>query len=132
MPELAILDHLRRDGWNGVWVSSFGAQELRSRWFPAPAFRTIAQAGAPIWAAAIFESVRAENGGKLGNFLDVFAWREPNEVSFVEAKVGPDRLRETQRRFLQRALRLRQLTEFTIIEVTDSPGSDTGATGTVV
>lgn len=28
--ELAILDHLRRDGWNGVWVSAFGGQALRS------------------------------------------------------------------------------------------------------
>jgi hypothetical protein len=118
--ELAILDHLRRDGWNGVWVSAFGAQELRSGWFPAPAFTKIAAAGAPVWAADIFESVRAENHGKLGGFFDVFAWREPGEVRFDEAKVGPDRLRDTQRMFIQRTLRLRPLKEFTIMEVTES------------
>lgn len=129
--ELAVLEHLRADGWNGVWVSAFGAQELRSRWFPAPAFRAIAQTGAPIWAVDIFESVRAENGGKLVGFFDVFAWRQPREGRFVEAKVGPDRLRDTQRTFVQRALRVRQLPELTIIEVTDSSRSDTALSATI-
>ena len=30
--ELAALDHLRRDGWHGVWVNPFG-RELRAEWF---------------------------------------------------------------------------------------------------
>jgi hypothetical protein len=115
--ELAILDQLRHDGWRGVWVSAFGAQELRCEWFPAPAFRTIAQAGAPAWAVDIFERVRAANGGTLGGFFDVFAWREPGEIRFDEAKVGPDRIRDTQRRFVENALRLRRIEEFTIIEI---------------
>ncbi len=32
--ELAVLDYLRRDGWDGVWVSAFGGNWFRSEWFP--------------------------------------------------------------------------------------------------
>jgi hypothetical protein len=48
------------------------------------------------------ERLRAANGGKLRGFVDVFAWREPGQVRFAGAKAGPDRMRETQRRFLAR------------------------------
>ena len=34
--ELAVVDHLRHDGWDGVWVSAFQSH-LRNAWFPAPA-----------------------------------------------------------------------------------------------
>jgi hypothetical protein len=40
--ELAVVHHLRGDGWRGVWVNSYRA-ELRSQWFPAPAVKTITQ-----------------------------------------------------------------------------------------
>jgi hypothetical protein len=40
--ELAIVDHLRADSWHGVWVNAFRG-ELRSRWFPAPAVKTLAE-----------------------------------------------------------------------------------------
>ena len=110
------MDHLRRAGWDGVWVSAFG-NWLRSEWFPAPAFRTLAEAGAPAWAAEIFERLRAANDGKLSGFFDVFAWQEPDEVRFVEVKVARDRLQPTQRRFLERALRFHGRSQFMIIEV---------------
>ncbi len=118
--ELAIVDYLRRDDWQGVWVSAF-ARELRSQWFPAPAFRTLAEAGAPIWAIQVFDRLRAANGHRLSGFFDVFAWREPGEVRFDEAKVGPDRIRDTQRAFVETALRFHRLEDFTIIEVTAQP-----------
>jgi len=44
--ELAVVDHLRGDDWRGVWVNAFRG-ELRSGWFPAPAARTLAEAGVP-------------------------------------------------------------------------------------
>lgn len=115
--ELAVLDHLRRDGWGGVWVSAFGGSWLRSEWFPAPAFRTLAEAGAPAWAVETFERLRAANDGKLSGFFDVFAWRGPGEVRFLEIKVARDRLRPTQRRFVERALRLHDQGQFMIVEV---------------
>ena len=102
--ELAVVDHLRRDGWDGVWVSAFGGSWLCAEWFLAPSFRTLAEAGAPVWAAEIFDQLRTANGGKLSGFFDVFAWREPGQVRFIGTKVARDRIRETQRRFVEIAL----------------------------
>jgi hypothetical protein len=115
--ELAIVHHLRDEGWHGVWVNSFGPRELRSEWFPAPAVKTLAETGAPDRAVEAFERLRAANGGTLDGFFDVFAWREPGQVRFYEAKVGPDRVKPTQLRFVELALRFHRLEEFTIIEV---------------
>jgi hypothetical protein len=115
--ELAVVDHLRVDGWRGVWVNAFRA-ELRSEWFPAPAARALAEAGAPRWAAEIFGRLRAANGGTMSGFFDVFAWREPGQVGFYEAKVGPDRIKPTQLKFVEVALRFHRLEEFMIIELT--------------
>jgi hypothetical protein len=114
--ELAVVSELALAGWQGVWVSAFG-NFLRREWFPAPAFRTVAAAGAPAWAAEIFDAVKDANGGTLAGFFDVFAWRKPGEVLFCEVKVGPDRIQASQRRFLGNALRLRPLSEFLIIEM---------------
>jgi hypothetical protein len=115
--ELAVVDHLRRDGWDGVWVSAFAGSWLRSEWFPAPGFRTLAEVGAPVWAVEIFERLRAANDGKLSGFFDVFAWREPDEVRFLEVKVARDRIQPTQRRFVERAMRFHDQSQFMIIEV---------------
>ena len=115
--ELAIVHHLRDDGWRGVWVNSFGPRELRSEWFPAPAARTLAETGAPAWAVEVFKRLKNANGGTLGGFFDVFAWQEPGQVRFCEAKVGPDRIKPTQIRFLEVALRFHSPADFMIIEV---------------
>ena len=90
--ELAIVHHLRNEGWHGVWVNSFGPRELRSEWFPAPAVKTLAETGAPDWAVEAFERLRTANGGTLGGFFDVFAWREPGsgQVLRGEGRPGPD------------------------------------------
>jgi len=113
--ELAVVDHLRREDWDGVWVSAFG-NWLRSEWFPAPGFRTLAEAGAPAWAVEIFERLRAANDGKLRGFFDVFAWREPEDVRFLEVKMGRDPIQPTQRRFAEMAMRFHGQSQFMIIE----------------
>jgi hypothetical protein len=46
----------------------------------------------------------------------VFAWREPGRAAFVEAKVGPDRIKPTQLRFVEIVLRFRSLDDFLIVE----------------
>ena len=114
--ELAIVHHLRNQGWHGIWVNSFGPRELRSEWFPAPAVKTLAETGAPAWAVEAFDRLSAANGGTLGGFFDVFAWREPGEVR-CEAKAGPDRIKPTQLRFIELALRFHRSEQFMIIEV---------------
>jgi hypothetical protein len=114
--ELAVLARLRDDCWDGVWVSAF-SRELRRDWFLTDAFKSIADAGAPADVAAVFERLRAANGGSLAGFFDVFAWRE-GEVRFVEVKNAGDRLQQTQRRFVELALGLgHDLDEFLIVEV---------------
>ena len=114
--ELAIVHHLQAGGWNGVWVNAFRG-ELRTQWFPAPAARQLAEVGAPEWAVETFGLLRAANGGTLSGFFDVFAWREPGQAAFVEAKVGPDRIKPTQLRFVELALRFRGLEDFMIVEI---------------
>jgi hypothetical protein len=86
-------------------------------WFPAPAAKTLAETGAPTWAVETFDRLRTANGGTLRGFFDVFAWREPGQVRFCEAKVGPDRIKATQIRFLEVALRFYRPADFMIIEV---------------
>jgi hypothetical protein len=120
--ELAVLHHLRGDGWDGVWVCPFRPARLLTEWPwpqpPGPRVTTIAQTGAPEWAVRIFDRLRAENGGTLDGFFDVFAWREPGEIRFDEVKVVPgDQITDSQREFVERALRLHRLEQFTIIEV---------------
>jgi hypothetical protein len=113
--ELAVLARLRDKGWDGVWVSAF-ARELRRDWFPTNGFKTIAAAGAPADVVAVFDTLRQANGGGLGGFFDVFAWRD-GKVRFVEVKVPPDSWQPTQLRFLDVALRLgHHLDEFLLVE----------------
>jgi hypothetical protein len=115
--ELAVVHHLRADGWQGVWVNAY-SPELRSEWFPVPAMKTITETGAPPWAVGVFDRLRAANGGKLSGFFDVFAWREPGEVRFDEVKVGRDQIGHNQMKFVKLALDLHhRLDQFTIIEV---------------
>jgi hypothetical protein len=114
--ELAVLDHLRHDGWHGFWVNSFG-RELRAEWFPGAAVRTIAETGAPSWVVETFERLLAANNGRLGGFFDVFAWRPPGEVRFDEVKVRPNRIGTSQCKFLKTALRFHPAEQFSLIEV---------------
>ena len=71
----------------------------------------------PGWAVEVFGRLRAANGGTLSGFFDVFAWREPGRVAFFEAKVGPDRIKPTQLRFVEIALRFHRLDDFMIVEI---------------
>jgi hypothetical protein len=64
-----------------------------------------------------FERLRAANDGKLGGFFDVFAWRQPGEVKFLEIKVAKDKIQPTQRRFVERALRFHDPKQFIIVEI---------------
>ena len=77
----------------------------------------LAEVGAPGWAVETFDRLRAANGGTLSGFFDVFAWREPGRAAFLEAKVGPDRIKPTQLRFVEIALRFRSLDDFMIVEI---------------
>ena len=81
----------------------------------------------------IFGHLRAANGGTLSGFFDVFAWRRPGQVGFYEAKVGPDRIKPMQLRFVEIALHFRSLDDFLIVEIPGpsphrTPAHQTGIT----
>jgi hypothetical protein len=119
--ELAVLHHLRGSGWDGRWVSAWSGGALFSEWPPSSGGKSINQAGAPRWAAEIFESLLDANPNRrqpFSGFFDVFVWREPGEVRFYEVKVGKDDINVNQRTFVERALSLgHRLEKFMIIEV---------------
>ncbi|HET9896705.1 MAG TPA: VRR-NUC domain-containing protein [Streptosporangiaceae bacterium] len=71
----------------------------------------------PRLGAEAFERLRAANGNRLAGFFDVFAWRHPGEFWFGEVKVGKDKLQQSQREFIDLALRFHQPEQFTIIDV---------------
>ena len=105
---------------------SFGPRELRSEVVPCSAVKTLAETGTPSWAVEAFDRLRTANGGTLGGFFDVFAWRKPGQVRFAEAKVGPDRVKPTRLRFAELALRFHRLEQFTIAEVAGDRGIHDG------
>ena len=80
--ELAILDALRKDGWDGAWVDTFHGKKF---WNQMPHVST--PVALPPAAADLYRAIVAANNGKASGFFDVFAWRE-KEVLFVEYK-GP-------------------------------------------
>jgi hypothetical protein len=54
---------------------------------------------------------------RLSGFFDVFAWRPPGEIRFMEIKVAKDKIQPTQRRFVERAFRFHDQKQFVIVEV---------------
>lgn len=83
--EPADLLYLPGKSFRGRWVACAG--QLRHRW--------------------IYSSRHPSDQlvPRPGSFFDVFAWREPGEVRFDEAKVGRrDSIRPSQRRFVKLAL----------------------------
>jgi hypothetical protein len=96
---LLIVGQLIREGWGAVgvrvrargncgWLGSrrpaFGPWPMRAR-----------RRGRWRLRAAAGRQWRRARG-----FAGVFSWREPGQVRFAGATAGPDRMRETQRRFL--------------------------------
>jgi hypothetical protein len=93
--EFALLRLLERDGWQGVWVKNWGGRAfwrdvLKPIELPPP-------------AASLFSRI-ATHAARGGGCWDVFAWRD-DDMLFIEAKrSGRDRLRLTQRTWLEGAL----------------------------
>ncbi len=93
--ELAILDLMRAEGWEGVWVDTSGK-----------AYRVGMKEEPPV---DLREPHRAVLRGILARDpsarpRDLFLWRAGARI-FVEMKrVGKDRIRDSQRAFLRAAL----------------------------
>ena len=94
--ELVALRMLEQEGWHGVWVDSYfrkyrtGIPELTE------------PTSLPRRQEALLEKIRQKAGCRGGCF-DVFAWRG-KKYRFVELKRrGKDRIRPTQKRWLEAA-----------------------------
>jgi hypothetical protein len=96
--EIYILRLLERAGWEGVWVSSFGGKLLRdtpTSWKLENAINL---------PQSEFTSLITTKAGKPGGCFDIFAWRGEN-VMFCELKRhSRDKLRESQRHWMDAAL----------------------------
>jgi hypothetical protein len=106
--ELWVLRSLQSAGWDGRWAATYprriGGPLLMEDWDP----RGIKyQKNMPIddtAAAADLLRVASVNSGSFAGCWDVFAWKAGSRL-FVDAKrVGKDRIRPTQLRWLESAL----------------------------
>lgn len=108
--ELAILRAFQSAGWDGCWVDTYGGKYRVGYWGDA-VVRDI-----PTKAAGLLRRIQVSSGQRSGCF-DVFCWKD-EEVRFAEAKrKGRDRIRDTQRRWLEAALGVGLSTEdFLVVE----------------
>ena len=96
--ELAILRILEKAGWDGVWVDSY-RRKFRKCWPDSP--RCCCELPDP--EQGLFNNIRQLSDWRGGCF-DVFAWKRSDHL-FVEAKRrGKDRIRNSQRKWLETAL----------------------------
>ncbi len=94
-PELAILRLLQKDGFRGVWVDAFRGNKFwttmsKQRALPAQVQRTL-------------DKIATRNHSNRGGCWDVVAWK-PGKLIFVESKGPVDKIRDSQRFWLEAAL----------------------------
>jgi len=111
-PELVILHLLQERGWDGVWVSSYGGVKfLRDMPQDASLSNAIIL---PPERRVLFDRIQAAGESKGGCF-DVMAWYD-DLVLFLEAKRhGHDKLRVSQRRWINGALSIGLATDALMI-----------------
>jgi hypothetical protein len=94
--ELAILGKLQEGGWDGVWVDTY-----RRKFRPA---MPPSCCGVPPHAQELYDRICRANGGKVGGWFDVFAWKG-QDFLFVESKRrSKDSIRESQKAWIEAAL----------------------------
>ena len=118
--EVAIAELLRPDGWDAVWASTYGGLRFFADQPDGQRGNTV---DLPDNVAAPVERITLGNGTPAGMF-DVLAWKGA-ELLFVEAKRrGRDRIRDTQRRWVNAALRVGfEPQQFAVFEWTVEPGA---------
>jgi len=107
--ELWILRLLESAGWSGRWVATYAAPKRAPRllqgWNPRGIKSQISVPIDDVAAAADLKKVASANGCSFAGCWDVYAWRGSARV-FVDAKQArKDRIRSTQLRWLESALR---------------------------
>ncbi|HWD48961.1 MAG TPA: hypothetical protein VG309_03500 [Rhizomicrobium sp.] len=97
--ELAILRIFKSENWDGRWIDSYGRKYRVGYW------KDDTVVPLPEAQDKYLDRIRNAAGQKGGCF-DVFCWRD-GDVVFAEAKrKGKDRIRGSQRRWVEAALHL--------------------------
>jgi len=110
--ELIVLHLLRKEGWDAVWVDSY-SRKFRHEWRR----RSDPSVDLPVKPRMLFDRIADRKHGR-GGCWDVFAWRR-NEYLFAEAKGPHDRIRPSQRAWLDAALNMTDplpLSSFVLVE----------------
>lgn len=95
--ELVVLWTLQKEGWQGVWVDTYGKK------YRVGLPRTVEPVTLPSEQTKLIEDITA-CAGSLKGCWDVFLWKGSN-LLFVELKrKGKDAIRETQVRWLEASL----------------------------
>jgi len=95
--ELGILRLMQKSGWNGVWVDSYRGGKFRTQYWQKDSVPI------PSKWENLLERIWKKAGARAGCF-DVFCWKD-DEYVFIEAKrLKHDRIRDTQRKWLQAAI----------------------------
>lgn len=107
--EVAILRAFEADGWQGRWVETYQRGAMTPallRAWNGGAFKT--QTDVPIeeaWVNDKLHAIAVANGNTFSGCWDVVAWKD-QRLAFTESKKQKkDRLRGTQLRWLEAALR---------------------------
>jgi hypothetical protein len=94
--EFILLRLLEGDGWNGAWVKNWGG---RAFWRNPVEVTELSPS-----ASALLHRIEANRSYHHGGCWDIFAWRG-DEFIFIESKQrGRDRLRPTQRAWIEASL----------------------------
>ncbi len=83
--ELAIVDHLRGDGWRGR-LGECLPRRAAVRVVPRPGDTDTGRGGRAVVGRGDLRPSQAANGGTLSGFFDVFAWWEPGQVGLLRGE----------------------------------------------
>ena len=112
--ELTILRVLQNDGWNGVWVDTY-RNKYRTAYWPKN------QVELPPEQQQLLQRIYKKAGSSKGCW-DVFCWKEEVRLLTESKRKGYDRIRDTQRRWLEAAMECGlPLTSFLIVEWSIAP-----------
>jgi hypothetical protein len=111
--ELAILRLFQKDGWNGVWVDTFGKKD-RTSWGEAGVVRLSGD------KLELLKAIHQRAGSASGCF-DVFCWKNDTVVFAESKRRSKDEIRETQLAWLEAAMQTGlDASAFLIVEWTSS------------
>jgi hypothetical protein len=118
--EVAILRAFQSEGWQGRWLETYPYRSNPRHWNAWHPDGPRAQEHLPIteeWVYERLQAIAAGNGNAFSGCWDVVAWKNERLVFAESKKQKKDRMRGTQLRWLEAALRCGcSVDDFLIVE----------------